>query len=69
MVYQRYGHALVPIYDAIYAIGGYFHADILGAKALTSNTVEMFRFEADDWVEVTSMRQPRAFFGATAVKD
>ena len=69
MIYERYGHALVPIYDAIFAVGGYFHSDILGAKPLTTNTVEMFKFESEDWIEVVSMNEPRAFFGACPVAD
>ena len=64
MIYKRYAHALIPIYDNIFAIGGYEQPDVLGTKALTHRTVEKFNLEFEEWVEVSSMNTPRAFFGA-----
>ena len=42
MVYQRWAHAVVPIFKKVFAIGGYSNKQKLGAIALSLKSCEAF---------------------------
>lgn len=69
MVYPRYGHALIPVHRFVFAIGGFNNSQNKQEKPRSQATVEQFQVETGEWTEVTSMTTPRAFFGATNVRD
>lgn len=69
MIYRRYAHALIPVYDSVYAIGGFYHQDKPGVETRSLSSVERFNIVTQEWEEVCSMETSRAFFGACAIQD
>ena len=67
MVYHRWGHSAVPLYNRIFALGGFTNISKKGAKAVSLNSVEAFDFSNENWKEVAPMETARAFMGAAPI--
>lgn len=67
MIYARFGHALVQVYDNIYAIGGFNHTDMPSKPPRSLASCERFNMQTQEWAEVRSMEIARAFFGVCNV--
>ena len=52
MIYRRFAHALVQIYDSIYAIGGYMHTEKPGNDPRSLASCEQYFIERGEWKEV-----------------
>ena len=70
MTLPRFGFQLVPIYDSIFAIGGYCSDDKVGSTVVkTLSSTEKFNLKTCEWLEVRSMYTPRAFFASCPIRD
>jgi hypothetical protein len=69
MIYRRWAHAMVSVFDSVFALGGYTHPNKPGAVPVTLRTVEKFNIENQEWQEVAPMHSARAFFGAVTIID
>ena len=69
MIYRRFGHGLVPIYNCVYAVGGYMHRDFPGIEAMSVPTVERYVLHKNEWTEVARMEYARAFMGICPLQD
>ena len=59
----------MPIYNSVYALGGYMHVDKPGNSPYSLASVEKYNLETEEWAEVSRMETPRAFSSAVPIQD
>jgi hypothetical protein len=69
MIYRRFAHAIIGVFDSIFAIGGYTHLNKPGIDAISLRSVEKFNIVSQEWIEVSPLNTARAFFGAVTIMD
>ena len=52
MIYRRYLHALVQLYNRVFAIGGFYHSDLPGKEPYSLASCEVFNLKTHKWNEV-----------------